>query len=111
VRNADILIGYYSFPRTSMYETGLKTAMAAIGRLERAQTMHKLFLKLPIVAALERTTGVDDKPLAGLVQVISIDTPGPARSSAFVVPFRQLDTENLHPFYRDVGGSILEKTW
>jgi microcystin degradation protein MlrC len=70
VKNADVLVGYNSFPHTNLYETGMKAADASFQRYDHLKKLNKIFLKMPIITPLERMTVVGDEPMARLVKRI-----------------------------------------
>jgi microcystin degradation protein MlrC len=67
-RQADILLGYNSFPHTNTYEIGQKAAALAWRHHGRTQDLRRIFIKIPLIAPMERMTIVGDEPLVPIVR-------------------------------------------
>jgi len=70
VKNADILIGYNSFPHTNMYEVGQKAAALACECYDKIEDLKRVFIKIPMIAPLERMTTVNGEPMARIINEI-----------------------------------------
>lgn len=66
-RNADILVGYNSFPHTNTYETGQKTGELAGRYQDQAKDLRRIFIKIPMIVPMERMTIVDDEPMVRIM--------------------------------------------
>ncbi len=67
-RAADILVGYNSFPHTNLFETGQKAAELAFRHHGRTRELRRVFVKIPLVAPMERMTIVGDEPMVRLIR-------------------------------------------
>lgn len=67
-RAADILVGYNSFPHTNLFETGQKAAELAWRHHGRTRELRRVFVKIPLVAPMERMTIVGDEPMVRLIR-------------------------------------------
>lgn len=71
VMNSDIIVGYNSFPHNNMYETGQKAAILASTYYLKLKELRKIFIKIPMIAPLERMTTNDDEPVAKIIKEIN----------------------------------------
>jgi microcystin degradation protein MlrC len=84
---ADILVGYNSFPHTNLFETGQKAAELAWRHHGRTRDLRRVFVKIPLVAPMERMTIVGDEPMVRLIRELEAaeDGDGILALSAFGV--------------------------
>jgi microcystin degradation protein MlrC len=76
VRAADILVGYNSFPHTNLFETGQKAAELAWRHHGRTRDLRRVFVKIPLVAPMERMTIVGDEPMVRLIRELEAAEDG-----------------------------------
>lgn len=67
VRNADILVGYNSFPHTNTYETGQKAGRLACDFHGQIGDLRRVFIKIPVIAPMEKLLVLGDGPMARIV--------------------------------------------
>ena len=77
-RAADILVGYNSFPHTNLFETGQKAAELAWRHHGRTRDLRRVFVKIPLVAPMERMTIVGDEPMVRLIRELEAAEDGGA---------------------------------
>jgi len=75
-RAADILVGYNSFPHTNLFETGQKAAELAWRHHGRTRDLRRVFVKIPLVAPMERMTIVGDEPMVRLIRELEAAEDG-----------------------------------
>jgi microcystin degradation protein MlrC len=75
-RAADILVGYNSFPHTNLFETGTKAGELAWRHHGRTRDLRRIFVKLPLVAPMERMTIVGDEPMVRLIRDLEAGEDG-----------------------------------
>ena len=75
-RAADILVGYNSFPHTNLFETGAKAGELAWRHHGRTRDLRRVFVKLPLIAPMERMTIVGDEPMVRLIRELEAEEDG-----------------------------------
>lgn len=70
VRNADILVGYNSFPHTNTYETGQKAGMLACRFHDQVKDLRRVFIKIPIIAPMQNLLVLGDGPMVRIINDI-----------------------------------------
>ena len=75
-RAADILVGYNSFPHSNLFETGQKAAELAWRHHGRTGDLRRVFVKIPLVAPMERMTIVGDEPMVRLIRELEAAEDG-----------------------------------
>ncbi len=68
VRNADILLGYNSFPHTNLFEIGQKAARLVCRHHGDVQDLRRVFIKIPVIAPMEKLLVLGDGPMAQIVR-------------------------------------------
>ncbi len=96
VLNSDIIVGYNSFPHDNMYEIGQKAAVLASRYYLKLQDLRKIFIKIPMIAPLERMTTNGDEPVANIIREINeIEIDDGILSISFFGVHFWLDISNL----------------
>lgn len=95
-RNAEIIIGYNTFPHTNMYQIGQKAARLAQKYQRRRTQIETIMVKLPLIAPLERLTTIGGEPLAAIADQVRLleEKEGIWCASLFGVHY-WLDVEEL----------------
>lgn len=94
-------------PHTNMYEIGRKAAQLILNHHRRLENLRTVFLKIPLIAPLEKMTTVDDEPMALIIKEIEqLEKEKGILSVSFfgVHPWVDINDISMNVLYLDTPG-------
>jgi microcystin degradation protein MlrC len=70
VENADLFVGYRTYPHTDLADTGGRAARCMLDLLSRGRSVRKLFARIPMIVPVEKCS-TDRDPSAELIRRLS----------------------------------------